>query len=224
MFFLRREFLEKLALASGLPVVSPIFSACSSSGSKLPSATSSAGGEDPLALPLVPPPDWDAVAFNRKRANAGAVPSNYLSSINGPDGDVMHIGKHLPYVPTFSSPIPEGMIPLMFGDSSKGRPKHGNAAPSEQMPAGHFYDWIRIRKATSDESPEQVSTYSSWPTTLPQDTGRITAKEGTDPTIDGGKNTVYLALLPPNVRSGDLVRVHAHCNLHGEYVDFLVVP
>ena len=48
--------------------------------------------------------------------------------------------------------------------------------------------------------------------------------DGGDVTADGGKNTVYVVQLPPDVGPGDVVRVVGHCTLHGEYVDFLTVP
>jgi hypothetical protein len=112
----------------------------------------------------------------------------------------------------------------MWGDPAKGHAKHPNAPRSESNPEGHWYNWIKIRKATDGDAQEIESRFSNWPTTEPTDNGRYAAFEGTDPAADAGKNTVYLVALPPDVRPGDTVRVHAHCLTHGEYVDFVTVP
>lgn len=229
----RRDLLELLAAATGATVLAPLASGCGSSSSAS-TETSGAGGAttgaeseaaDPMAVPYTRPEGWDAIAFNRARGNAGAIPEDYRDEINGPDGELMHLGKHLPYVPTLpSGAVPAGMIALMWGDPSLGRTRHPNAPPSETVPTGHWYDWIRLRKATDEGAVETTSTYGGWPAVLDTDNGRIVAQEGTDPTTDLGKNTVYLAQLPEGVVSGDLIRVHANCLTHGEYVDFLTVP
>jgi hypothetical protein len=229
----RRELLELLAAAAGASVLAPIAVGCGGAAGSEQSASSASsrdgsGGEaasDPLAVPTTRPEGWDAIAFNRARGNAGAIPEDYRDEINGPDGELMHLGKHLPYVPTLpTGAVPAGMIALMWGDPSLGRTRHPNAPPSETVPTGHWYDWIRIRKATAGEAPEATSTYGGWPAVLASDNGRILAQEGTDPTADLGKNTVYLAQLPEGVASGDTIRIHANCLTHGEYVDFLTVP
>jgi hypothetical protein len=235
----RRELLQKLAAVSGWAMLAPVVVACTSSAStehqgpraQGSSATSSGGSANGGAasamaeIPKVRPEGWDAIAFNRERGNAGAIPESYRAQINGPDGVTQHLGKHLPYVVTLApGVVPAGMLALMWGDPSRGYAKHPNAAPSESNPTGHFYNWVRIRKATHDEAQEVESRFSSWPTVGPGDTGRYAAREGSDVTSDAGKNTVYLVVLPSDVRSGDLVRVHAHCLTHGEYVDFVTVP
>ncbi|MBX7195720.1 MAG: hypothetical protein K1X94_26925 [Sandaracinaceae bacterium] len=227
----RRDLLELLAAATGASVLSPFAVGCggsSASGASTTTAHEASGGEatsDPLAVPTTRPEGWDALAFNRARGNAGAIPESYRDEINGPDGDLVHLGKHLPYVPSLAAGlVPAGMIALMFGDPSLGRTRHPNAPPSEAVPTGHWYDWIRIRKATADEALETTSTYGGWPTVLEADSGRYVAQEGTDVTADLGKNTVYLAQLPEGVVSGDVIRVHGNCLTHGEYVDFVTVP
>jgi hypothetical protein len=227
----RRELLELLAAATGASVLAPLAVGCGggTSGSTASSTTGPSAGDeaasDPLAVPATRPEGWDAIAFNRARGNAGAIPEDYRDEINGPDGELMHLGKHLPYVPTLApGVVPAGMIALMWGDPSLGRTRHPNAPPSETVPTGHWYDWIRIRKATDEGAVETTSTYGGWPAVLDTDNGRIVAQEGTDPTTDLGKNTVYLAQLPEGVVSGDVIRIHANCLTHGEYVDFLTVP
>ena len=113
----------------------------------------------------------------------------------------------------------------MWGDTSKGYARHPNAARSEaNNQQGHWYDWIRIRKAVEGETEELQSNYSDWPGTAPSDNGAYAVFGGGDITADSGKNTIYLAALPEGVKSGDRVRVWAHCLTHGEYVDFLTVP
>lgn len=230
----RRDLLELLAAATGASILAPLAVGCGSSsntstGSTASGGTGSGSGDeapaDPLAVPASRPAGWDAIAFNRARGNAGAIPASYLPDVNGPDGDLVHVGKHLPYVPELGEGrVPAGMIAIMWGDPSLGRTRHPNAPPSEQVPSGHWYDWIRVRKATDAEATELTSVYGGWPDVLETDNGRITAQEGQDPRADSGKNTVYLAQLPDDVRSGDLIRIHANCLTHGEYVDFLVVP
>ena len=74
-------------------------------------------------------------------------------------------------------------------------------------------------KATEGEAITQRSVYPEWP-----GGEGYAVLGGGDITADAGKNTVYLAALPSDVRPGDLVRIHANCLTHGEYVDFLVVP
>lgn len=227
----RRDLLELLAAATGASVLAPIAVGCGSSSPADTTGSSTdetSGGErastDPMDVPYTRPEGWDPIAFNRDRGNAGAIPEAYRDEINGPDGALMHLGKHLPYVPTLTgATVPAGMIALMWGDPSLGRAKHPNALPNETAPDGHWYDWIRIRKATMDGAVEITSTYGRWPVVLDTDNGAIGAQEGTDPTADQGKNTVYLAQLPEGLVSGDVIRIHANCLTHGEYVDFLTI-
>ncbi|MFO0740014.1 MAG: hypothetical protein U0270_29215 [Labilithrix sp.] len=148
---------------------------------------------------------------------------SYLSKVNGPDGATQHLGKHLPYVAEIQG-IPAGMLPLMWGDPRQGYAKHPNAPKSDELPSGHWFDWIRVRPAVEGEAEERESRFSSWPRTSAGDNGRLASQEGGDPSTDDGKNTVYVVELPSGARAGDWVRVHGHCLTHGEYVDFVQVP
>ncbi len=226
----RRSFLKKLAAATGAVALAPVASACAGDDAAEATATApTTGGDvaapsDPLAIPSARPSDWDALAWNRARGNAGAIPASYLEAINGADGDVMHLGKHLPYVPELDAAVvvPAGYVAIMWGDPSKGHARHPNALPGpDNGGEGHWYDWIRVRKATDAEAEERESRYAAWPGGASEG---FVASDGGDVTADGGKNTVYLVALPADVAAGDLVRVHAHCLTHGEYVDFVTIP
>ncbi|MFO0629011.1 MAG: hypothetical protein U0325_25780 [Polyangiales bacterium] len=217
----RRDLLKQLGVLLGAVVLTPTATGCSSTQTPTPST---GPAPTPLALPRARPTDWDAIAFNRARGNAGAVPETYRPQINGPDAERQHIGKHLPYTPTLAAGVvPAGMIGLMFGDPSLGRTRHPNDAVGESAPHGHWFSWVKVRKATDDDAPELESRFGGWPTP-PPDGGRFIPQEGTDLTADHGKNTVYLVNLPPGVGPGDLIRVQANCISHGEYVEFLTVP
>lgn len=214
----RRDFLDGLARATGALVLARA-SACVTRAATPP------GARDSIAIPKELTPDWDPLAFNRARGNAGAIPATYLPSINGADGDTQHLGKHLPYVPPLArTSVPAGMIALGWGDASKGHALHPNAAPSAANPEGHWFDWIRIRKAVRDDVEERESRFSAWPQPALGDSGAYLSSRGDDPSADSGKATIYLAQLPRDVGPGDVVRIHAHCRTHGEYVDFLSVP
>lgn len=219
----RRTVLSHFA-AVGLLAVLPTGCATRRTGapSQAVAAQISPPGLPPI--PAIPPADWDPIAFNRARGHAGAIPESYWPAIDGPDGDTAHLGKHLPWIPALPHvTLPDGYVGLMWGDPGKGHVPHPNAAPSPELPQGHFYDWVRLRRATEDEATEVTSTFSSWPTTEPGDTGTYTGHDGGPPDADGGRNTVQVCRLPDDVRPGDLVRVHAHCRTHGEYVDFVRV-
>jgi hypothetical protein len=221
----RRQVLQGFASLAGTVVLVPVAVGCASSPppavASASAATSNTGTAPPL--PTARPTGWDAIAFNRARGNAGAVPEGYREAINAPDGAA--IGKHLPYVPALAAGVvPAGKLALMFGDPSRGYAKHPNSAPSANDPTGHWFNWIRVRKATNGDATEVESRFSAWPTPAAGDTGAYAPREGTDVTAEGGRNTVYLVALPPDVRPGDLVRVHGHCLTHGEYVDFVTVP
>lgn len=220
----RRDLLKQLGALLGAVVLTPTSTGCSSTQTATPqSATAASAGGLP-AIPRARPSDWDPIAFNRTRGNAGAVPETYRTQINGPDAERQHIGKHLPYVPTLrAGAVPAGTIGLMFGDPSLGRTRHPNDAVGESAPRGHWFSWVKIRKATDDDAPEAESRFGAWPTP-PPDGGRFIPQEGTDLTADHGKNTVYLVNLPAGVGPGDVVRVHAHCISHGEYVEFITLP
>jgi len=192
---------------------------CASSNASTPQAAAPRADE----LPRVRPENWDPLAFNRARGNAGAIPEEYRAKINGPDGDRQHLGKHLPYTPS-QVQAPAGMLAVMWGDSSRGYAKHPNARRSAELPTGHWFDWIRVRRATHEDAEERESRFTDWPATAPSDNGRLSAIPGSTPERDDGKDTVYLVELPTGVRPGEWVRVHGHCLTHGEYVEFLRVP
>lgn len=220
----RRDFLSHLSRAAGAVVLVPIVSRVAH-GQSLPTSGASPSTGAQAALPWTRPEGWDPVTYNRIRGNAGAIPSSYLPSINGEDGVENHLGKHLPYVPGVDAAmVPAGFVALMWGDPSKGHARHPNAVREESNGfEGHWYDWIRIRKATEDEAEELQSTYDEWPGLGSEATGAYAVFGGGDITADAGKNTIYLAALPSDVVPGDVVRVHAHCLTHGEYVDFVTV-
>jgi hypothetical protein len=180
---------------------------------------------EPGTPPLTRPEAWDPIAYNRDRGNAGAIPQSYLDDVNGADGEKKHLGKHLPYQPELTTGIvPEGYVALMWGDPRKGYTRHPNA---DRGPAnnheGHWYNWIRIRKAVEEDATEAQSDFSGWPNTAEGDTGKYAGFAGREITSEQGKNTVYLARLPKDVQPGDTVRIWAHCLTHGEYVDFLTL-
>lgn len=219
----RRTFLESLAKAASAVVLAPLATACSSD-TPAQTAAASGGEVDPLAVPRSRPADWDPIAFNRTRGNAGAIPQTYWPQINGPDGATNHLGKHLPYVPAIdAAQLPAGHLALMWGDPSKGYARHPNAVPGpDNNGEGHWFNWIEVRKAIDGEASVARSSYGEWPGEAGDP--HYLVEGGGDIRADAGKHTIYLAALPPDVVPGDLVRIHAHCLTHGEYVDFLVVP
>ncbi len=225
----RRDFLQQLATVTGGVALMPIVTSCSSSKSgsnaaDAPKSASSAPAAQGNAVPLTPPDNWDAIAFNRVRGNAGAIPESYLPSINGPDGPMKHLGKHLPYVPSIEAAVPAGMIALMWGDPSKGYTRHPNAPRSpDNNNEGHWYNWIKIRKAVAGDAEEITSEYPEWPGTTEQQAEHYVVAGGGDITAEAGKNTVYVAKMPAGLQSGDVIRIYAHCLTHGEYVDFLTL-
>ena len=210
----RREFIQKLAVYTGSVVLLPAVSSCKWFK-----------GEDSLKIPQTRTNNWNPIRFNRERGNQGAIPQSYLASINGPDGEKNHIGKHLPYLAELDrGDIPQGFIPIMWGDPAKGHARHPNAPKDiNKNYEGHWYDWIRIRKAASGKALELKSTYSNWPTIGESDNGSYVAFGGKEITSEDGKNTIYMAALPKDVQKGDTVRIYAHCKTHGEWVDFLQV-
>jgi len=230
----RRDFLQKLAMATSAVVLMPIVSACSGPDVKPDEqpTTIPAGGmtREPMAeaakptdVPMTAPEGWDPIAYNRIRGNAGFIPESYLPDVNGPDGELKHLGKHLPFVPAVDPAlVPAGFIAVMWGNPDKGYAKHPNAPKSEANATGHWYNWINVRKATTGEAEELKSEYADWPGT--DMVGKqYVAMGGGDIAADSGKNTVYMVALPKDVQKGDTVRIHAHCLTHGEYVDFLTV-
>lgn len=209
----RRRFLKTGLAAAGGLFLFPALTAC----------TADTPERIVKNIPFRRPTDWDPIAYNRKRGNAGAIPRYYLPEINGPDGDTAHIGKHLPYIPDLDMPvIAQGYLPIMWGDPAEGFTPHPNAKPGPSNRfQGHWYNWIRIRKAVNHYAPSVTTTFSWWPKTAPGDSGIYRFLGGhPDPK---GTNAVYLAKLPPDIKPGDWVRIHAHCLTHGEYIDFLRV-
>jgi hypothetical protein len=240
----RRQFLEALAGATGAVVLMPVVTACKKKdegGSEAPAeppkqAANDEAGKDappkdepkpagPAEPPTAKPEGWDPIAYNKERGNAGAIPESYLPSINGPDGENKHLGKHLPYQPKVEAKlVPDGFIALMWGDPDKGHAKHPNAKKSpDNDNHGHWYNWIKIRKAGDGEVEELQSEYTDWPGTNKDDSGKYAVFGGGDIEADGGKNTIYLAGMPKDLKSGDTIRIWAHCLTHGEYVDFLTL-
>lgn len=175
-------------------------------------------------VPVTQPDDWDPITFNRVRGNAGAIPQSYLDDINGPDGEQKHLGKHLPFIPVLDPAlVPTGYMAIMWGDPEKGYARHPNAPKTEDNPDGHWYDWIKVRKAVDGKAEELQSVYSDWPGTTESDNGAYAVFGGGEITAESGKNTVYLCKLPDGLQKGDTVRIWAHCLTHGEYVDFIQV-
>ena len=234
----RRRFMQQLAQTTGGVVLMPWVTSCVSSDNGSESAEKSGpAASEPgeaeaqpkagvLAVPAVKPADWDPIAYNRARGNAGKIPESYLPSINGPDGVKKHLGKHLPYVPDLkSAEVPSGMLAIMWGDPDKGYVRHPNAARGpENDNQGHWYNWVKVRKAVDGDAEEVENTYPEWPGTSEQREGHFVVYGGGDITADSGKNTVYLVQLPADAKPGDTIRIWAHCLTHGEYVDFIRVP
>ncbi len=211
----RKDFLKNLASYTGAMVLLPTVTQCKWQKK-----------DGLLAVPFKKPSEWDSVWFNKTRGNQGAIPKTYLKDINGPDGVKKHIGKHLPYVPQIGPlKIPQGYLPIMWGDPSKGYAKHPNAPKDDSKNyEGHWYNWIRIRRSSNMGNEDELqSNYSSWPNRGEYDNGDYIALNGKDITKDSGKNTIYLVALPKDVKKGDTIRIHAHCKTHGEWVDFLNV-
>lgn len=221
----RRQFLQ-LSGVAGVTLLLPSLVSCKKEQAGTVNSENMGTGSSTQmqpGLPVVRPANWDPIVYNRDRGNQGAIPESYRDDINGPDGVKKHLGKHLPYL-VQAQGIPAGMVGIMWGDPAKGYAKHPNAPQSAENPTGHWYNWIRIRKAADGQLQESESKYSGWPMAQPADSGKYAAKDGSDPAADGGRNTVYVAQLPSDVKPGDWVRVHAHCLTHGEYLDFLQIP
>ena len=178
-----------------------------------------------LPLPLAVPAGWDPVSYNLRRGNLGAVPESDLPLLNAPWGVREYLGAHLPYVVAPAGGVPAGYLALMWGDPELGYPPHPQSmrGPVNDY-GGNWFDWVRVRRATAYDVDEVESRFSEWPKSLDTDRGRFTSLTGGSPQDDGGRNTVYLVALPEGIQSGDLVRIHAHCKQHGEYVDFVRVP
>lgn len=227
---LRREFITRLATATGAVVLAPVVQACGGSTPKPESAPTGHASETvvevlSVPVPLAKPEGWDPIVYNRERGNAGAIPASYLPAVNAADGVQNALGKHLPYIPQIdASLVPAGYIAIMWGDESKGYARHPNAVPGPKNEnKGHWFNWIRLRKATDGTAEETESLFSAWPQTQTSDNGRFTSDNGGDVQANDGKDTVYLVALPPGAHPGDELRVYGNCLTHGEYVDFLTI-
>lgn len=229
----RRVFLQQSAVAGlALPTLGSVLEGCASSkpakaggASGAASAPAEAAakptvtGGAPAGVPITRPSDWDVVVFNTKRGEAGAIPESYMKKIKGPDGLQKHLGKHLPYQPEGmpEDRNKEGYLAIMWGDPKLGYTMHPNAPKSADNPDGHWYNWIRVA-IEGNEGSELETTIGDWPV---DGNGLIVGFDDPDPAANSGKNSVYLAQLPSGAKSGDVVRIWAHCLTHGEYVDFV---
>lgn len=225
----RRLFLQQSAVAGlALPTVGSLITGCASSKSggaaKATAAASKPAvtGGTPAGVPLVKPSDWDVVAFNTARGDAGAIPASYMAKIKAADGLPKHLGKHLPYLPKNvpADRAKDGYVSIMWGDPSLGYTMHPNAPKSEKNPEGHWYNWIRVT-IEGNEGSEVETKFDDWPKCTDAVKGMIIGLEDADPSVNGGKNSVYLAQVPTAAKSGDTLRIWAHCLTHGEYVDFV---
>ena len=220
----RRTFLQQSAAAGlALPVLGA--AACSNS------TPAPAGGSSPVitggtaaGVPIQRPSDWEVLQFNIARGLAGAIPAAYMAQIQAADGIPKHLGKHLPWLP---SDLPadrakQGYLPIMWGDPAKSYAAHPNAPKSEANPEGHWYNWIRV--AIEGQAASEVETkYDDWPKATDAVNGLLVGHADPDPAAMDGKNSVYLAQLPSGAKSGDVLRIWAHCLTHGEYVDFVTI-
>lgn len=223
----RRDFLKQLAAVTGGVVLAPwAVSACAPAVTyKRADGLGAAGPvKTPMAVPQVKPADWNAIDFNKKRGIAGAVPKSYLADITGPDGEKKHLGKHLPYLPSVDAKlIPAAHLAVMWGDPNKGYTQHPNAPKDDakQYP-GHWYNWVRVRRAVEGPTEEVQSTFVDWPG-QGAEAKKFIGFGGADIRADSGKNTVYLVKLPKDAKPGDTLRVWGHCLTHGEFVDFIAI-
>jgi len=236
----RREFLKQIAAVTGGIVLAPLVVSCTTTGAQSAKKQSSkkrppppkradgigAGGplETSVPVPKTKPADWNAVAFNKQRGLAGAIPKSYLGAITGPDGEKKHLGKHLPYVPSVDAKlVPAGHVAIMWGDPSKGYAQHPSAPKDDAKKyPGHWYNWVRLRKAVDGEAEEAESKYADWPGVGAEAKSYI-GFGGADIKENKGKNTVYLVKLPKDAKPGDTYRVWAHCLTHGEFVGFISI-
>jgi hypothetical protein len=101
---------------------------------------------------------------------------------------------------------------------------HPNAPKNESNGyEGHWYNWIKVRKAVPGSAQETTSRFSNWPESGSADNGHYAVHGDFQITDEKGIHTVYMVALPEDVQSGDTVRIWAHCLTHGEYVDFLTL-
>lgn len=218
----RRTFLQQSAVAGlALPVLGA--AACSSqpaAGGDKPTIT----GGAPAGVPIERPSTWDVIKFNMDRGAAGAIPAAYMAQIMAADGIPKHLGKHLPWLPTDlpADRSKEGYLAIMWGDPAKSYVEHPNAPKSEKNPEGHWYNWVKVA-IEGQPASELETTYDDWPKCSDNVKGILVGHTDGDPTEREGKNSVYLAQLPTGAKSGDTLRIWAHCLTHGEYVDFVTL-
>jgi desulfoferrodoxin (superoxide reductase-like protein) len=199
----RRQFLGMM----GTTIVLPIVVGCQQEPEG--ENDSSSQSLDINKVPSYRPEGWNPIQYNLERGLKGAIPESYHESITGVDGDLLHIGKHIPYLaPIDPTVVPEGYIALMMGDARRGYAQHPNTE-------SHWYDWVKI--SVEGASTVYKNEFNAWPTS-----NNIISLNG-DTSANGGKETVYLVKLPPGASAGDTIRVIAHCSSHGEYVDFITL-
>ncbi len=204
----RRQVLKLLQLAGATALLPRVLGCAPSVGLPLPRARDGA---------------WDAIVFNLARARQGAVPPAYLALIEGLGGIPQHLGKHLPFLVAdgnlLDAALAANLLPIQWGDPGKGHARHPNAAPTEAVPSGHYYDWVDLLVGDA----ETRVAFAPWPQNRADVAGAYRGLRTDDPTGEEGRDTVYL--LPMGGAScGVDVRVHGHCLTHGEYVDFVKVP
>lgn len=219
----RRTFLQQSAVAGlALPTLGSVISGCASTAT--PASAPAVTGGTPAGVPITRPSTWDVVAFNTARGDAGAIPASYMEKIKAADGLPQHLGKHLPYLPSGvpADRVPADYLSIMWGDPKLGYTMHPNAPKSESNPEGHWYNWVRV--ALEGNEGSQVETrFDDWPKCTDAVKGQLVGFEDPDPSVNGGKNSIYLAQLPAGAKSGDVLRIWAHCLTHGEYLDFVTL-
>ncbi len=215
----RRVFLQQTAAVS---IALPLLGA-TGCASKTGGGTAPVTGGTPAGVPLTRPSDWEVVAFNTARGKAGSIPASYMAKIEAAQGLPKHLGKHLPYLPKVpAGRVADGGLGIMWGDPSLGYTMHPNAGKSETKPLGHWYNWIRV-SIEGNEASQVETHFDGWPQCTDAVKGKLVGFSDEDPTVNGGKNSVYVAQLPTGAKSGDTLRVWAHCLTHGEYLDFLTL-
>lgn len=220
----RRAFFKHLAALTGTVVIAPMAISCSKASTPAVRPIARVDASNAPDIPLAKPSNWDANAFNKNRGLKGAIPQSYYADINSPDGEKKHLGKHLPYIPDIKpTDYPEGYIPIMWGDPSKGFSQHPNSAQhSPGYTVGHWYNWVRTKNTSIENGEEIESQFHAWPG----------PRDGADATVfsvfgegniedNDGKNTIYMLSKPADLNDGDTMRIYGHCLYHGEYVDFI---
>jgi hypothetical protein len=220
----RRKFFRHLAALTGAVVIAPMAVGCAETTKPAVRPVARVDASGAPDIPLVKPANWDPIAFNKERGLKGAIPKSYYADINGPDGDKKHLGKHLPYIPDIKSvDYPEGYIPIMWGDPSKGFAQHPNSTQhSPGYTVGHWYNWVRVQNASIENAQEIESQFHAWPGPRDSADSTVFGVMGSGSIEDNdGKNTIYMLSKPADLNTGDTMRIYGHCLYHGEYVDFV---